>query len=113
MDQAVTANYVAGKIYRYFVREELSAELQEQLGSVFRDAEYEIAPLLETIFLSRDFYSEPSVGTHIKSPVQLAVSTYRKLGLAKGARRSGFQRGHQCTGSAAISTPDGCRLGPG
>ena len=31
--------------------------------------------------MSRDFYSEPSTGTHIKSPVQLAISTFRKLGL--------------------------------
>ncbi len=81
MEQPVTANYIAGKIYRYFVREDLSTELQEQLGRVLSDAEYELSPLLETIFLSRDFYSEPSVGTHIKSPVELAVSTYRKLGL--------------------------------
>jgi len=82
VEQPVTANYIAGKIYRYFVREELSNELQERLGAVLAEADYEIAPLLETIFLSRDFYSAPSVGTQIKSPVQLAVSTYRKLGLA-------------------------------
>ena len=37
--------------------------------------------LLEKIFLSRDFYNKASVGTQIKSPVQLAVSTYKKLGL--------------------------------
>ncbi len=41
---------------------------------------YEIKPLLEKIFLSRDFYSPASVGTQIKSPVELAISTYRKLG---------------------------------
>jgi len=37
--------------------------------------------LMQAIFQSRDFYSAQSVGTHIKSPVQLAVSTYRKLEL--------------------------------
>jgi Protein of unknown function (DUF1800) len=81
VQQPATADFIAGKIYRYFVREDLSPELQKQLGSVLRDAHYEIAPLLETIFLSRDFYSQASVGTQLKSPVQLAVSTYRKLGL--------------------------------
>ncbi|HEY4360635.1 MAG TPA: DUF1800 domain-containing protein [Bryobacteraceae bacterium] len=80
MQQPATADYIAGKIYRYFVREDLSPELQKQLGSVLRDNHYEISPLLEKIFLSRDFYSPASVGTQIKSPVQLAVSTYRKLG---------------------------------
>ena len=80
MQQPVTADYIAGKIYRYFVRQDLSPELQRQLGAVLRDGHYQIAPLLEKIFLSRDFYSPASVGTQIKSPVQLAVSTYKKLG---------------------------------
>ncbi len=80
MQQPATADYIAGKIYRYFVREDLSPELQKKLGSILRDHHYEITPLLETIFWSRDFYSPASVGTQIKSPVQLAVSTYRKLG---------------------------------
>lgn len=82
MQQPCTADYIAGKIYRYFVRQDLSPELQRQLGATLRDAHYEIRPLLEKIFLSRDFYSRTSVGTQIKSPVQLAVSTYRKLGLS-------------------------------
>lgn len=81
MEQPVTAEYIAGKIYRYFARQELSPELQAELGAVFRDADYEVRPLLETIFLSRDFYAAETVGTQIKSPVQLVVSTYRKLGL--------------------------------
>jgi len=81
LQQPVTARFVSGKIYRFLVRQELSPEVQEKLGSVFRNANYDFAPLLETILLSRDFYSSASVGTQIKSPVQLAISTYRKLGL--------------------------------
>ena len=81
MQQPVTADYIAGKIYRYFVRQDLSPELQKKLGAVLRQNKYEITPLLETIFLSRDFYSPASVGTRIYSPVELAVSTYKKLGL--------------------------------
>jgi uncharacterized protein (DUF1800 family) len=81
MEQPVTADYIAGKIYRFFVRQDLSPELQKQLGAVLRNSKYEIRPLLETIFQSRDFYSPASVGTQIKSPVELAVSSYRKLGL--------------------------------
>lgn len=81
MEQPVTAEYIASKIYRFFVREELSQVLAQELGNTLRDANYDVATLLETIFLSKDFYSAPSVGSQIKSPVQLAVSTYRKLGL--------------------------------
>jgi hypothetical protein len=81
MEQPVTAEYIASKIYRFFVRQEVSAELGAKLGNILRDANYEVATLLETIFLSKDFYSDASVGSQIKSPVQLAVTTYRKLGI--------------------------------
>jgi hypothetical protein len=81
MEQPVTAEFISGKIYRFFVRQDLSPELQKQLGALLRQSHYEMAPLLEKIFLSHDFYSRASVGTHIKSPVELAISTYRKLGL--------------------------------
>src|SRR5712691_9795451 len=38
-------------------------------------------PLLKRIFLSKDFYSQPSMATEIKSPIVLVISTYRKMGL--------------------------------
>ena len=81
MEQPATAEYIAGKLYNFFVRDDLSSVFQAELGDIFREGDYEIATLLETIFLSKDFYSAASVGTHIKSPVELAVSTYIKLGL--------------------------------
>ena len=83
LKQPVTARFIAGKIYRYFVRQELDPQVQEKLGTVLRNNDYKIAPLLETIFLSQDFYSPASVGTQIKGPVQLAISTFKKLGLAE------------------------------
>jgi uncharacterized protein (DUF1800 family) len=79
--QPVTAEFLAAKLYRFFVREDVSPEMRRQLGALLRDNNYEIAPLLNTIFLSRDFYSAPSYGTRIKGPVELVVSTYKKLGL--------------------------------
>ena len=77
----MTADYIAGRIYRFFVRAEISPQTERRLGTVLRENHYELAPLLETIFLSRDFYSAASVGTRIKNPVELLVSTYRLLGL--------------------------------
>ena len=79
--QPVTADYLGGKIYRYFVRQEITPELRKQVGAVLRESNYELAPLLETIFLSKDFYSAASTGTRIKPPVEMVVGTYRKMGL--------------------------------
>jgi hypothetical protein len=81
--QPVTAEYIAGKMYRYFVREDLSPVLQAKLGDELRGANYEIAPFLYTMFLSRDFYAPPSVGTRIKPPTELVISTYKKMGLTE------------------------------
>lgn len=79
--QDVTPRFIATKLYRFFVRDEVSSELAAALGERLREVDYELAPFLETLLLSEDFYAEASVGTRIKSPVELVVSTYRKLGL--------------------------------
>ena len=81
--QPAAADFLAAKLYRFFVRERISDATRTALGKVLRDANFELKPLLKKIFLSRDFHSPPSVATQIKSPVQLFISTYRKLGLAK------------------------------
>ena len=83
LSQPVAGDHVAGKIYRFFVNQDLSPELKARLGARLRESNYEIAPLLETIFLSRDFYSPASMATHIKSPVELVISTYKKMGLTE------------------------------
>ena len=81
LEQPVTGEFVAGKLYRYFVREDIAGPVKAQLGRGLRESGYRIKPLLKRIFLSKDFYSPPSYATQIKSPVHLAVSTYRKMGL--------------------------------
>lgn len=105
MQQEVTAEYIAGKLYRYFVRQDLSTELQTQLGNIFREADYDVATLLETIFLSKDFYSPVSVGTQIKSPVQLAVSTYVKLGLDSVPGVPDFNQATGAAGQTLFNPP--------
>src|SRR5579863_841482 len=105
MQQPVTADYIAGKLYRFFVRDNPSPELQKKLGAVLRDHHYEIAPLLEAMFLSRDFYSPASVGTHIKSPVELAVSTFKKLGLENVPGEPDFNNATAALGQRLFSPP--------
>ena len=79
--QPVTGEYMAGKLYRYFVRDEISSDVKADLGRSFRASGYQIKPLMRRMLLAKDFYSTPSVATQIKSPVHLVVSTYKKMGL--------------------------------
>ena len=78
-EQPVTAEYLAGKIYRFLVRDELSADLRRKLGAVLRSHDYEVKPLLAVIFSSRDFYSQASYGGHIKGPVEHMVAMMKQL----------------------------------
>ena len=80
LDQPITADYIATKIYRFFVREDVSPELTARLGALLRDNDYELRPLLATIFLSRDFHSEASYGAHIKGPVEHVITMLKQLG---------------------------------
>jgi uncharacterized protein (DUF1800 family) len=79
-EQPVTAEFFAGRIYRYLVRDELSPALRTKLGKVLRDSDYEVKPLLTTIFSSKDFYSQVSYGGHIKGPVEHLIAMLKQLG---------------------------------
>ena len=83
LQQEAAGEFIAGKMYRFFVRDEISDQMLDELAARLRDDNYALKPFLRALFLSQDFYSEPSMGTQIKSPVQFLVSTYRKLGLEK------------------------------
>ncbi|HMF93339.1 MAG TPA: DUF1800 domain-containing protein [Vicinamibacterales bacterium] len=80
-EQPVTAEFLAGKIYRFLVREDLSAALRTKLGAILRSSNYEIKPLLTAIFSSKDFYSQASYGAHIKGPVEHMVAMMKHLGV--------------------------------
>jgi uncharacterized protein DUF1800 len=79
--QPVTAEYLAGKIYRFLVRDDLSHDLTKKLGAILRDSNYEVKPLLTVIFSSKDFYSQASYGAHTKGPVEYMVAMMKHLGV--------------------------------
>ena len=106
LDTPVTAEFIAGKLYRFLVREALDPATRAALGDTFRGAGYELRPLLRRIFLSRDFYSRASVATQIKSPVQLVVSTYRKLGLTELPTIPDFNRLTAGLGQTLFNPPN-------
>jgi len=80
-EQPVTAEYLASKIYRFLVRDELSPALRTKLGAILRDNNFEVKPLLTVIFRSRDFYSAATYGGHIKGPVEHLVAMMKHLGV--------------------------------
>jgi hypothetical protein len=106
LKQPSCARFISRKIYRYLVRDDISPAFEEQLAAVLRKNHYEMTPLLETILLSRDFYSEASMGTQIKSPVQLVVSTYKKFGITEMPNVPTFQETTAGLGQALCVPPN-------
>ncbi len=104
--QPVTAEFMAAKLYRYFVREDLSSAVKAGLGRTFRDSGYQVKPLLKQMFLSKDFYSAASSATGIKSPVALVVSTYKKMGLRELPTIPDFGRMTGGLGQALFDPPN-------
>jgi uncharacterized protein (DUF1800 family) len=104
--QPVTGEFVAGKLYRYFVRDDVSSAVKADLGRSFRESGYRIKPLMRRMLLSRDFYSSASVATQIKSPVHLVVSTYKKMGLREVPTIPDFGRMTGGLGQTLLEPPN-------
>lgn len=81
LKQPAAAPFIARKLFVFFVHDNPDDATIDRLARAFRESNYELAPLLKTMFLSREFYSQRAMGTQIKSPVQLIVGTLRTLGL--------------------------------
>jgi len=79
------STFVIEKLYRYFVNDLPHGETDESKGYVtllsrlFKRKEWEIRPIIETIFLSEHFYDEVNMNAIIKSPVHLIVQATRTL----------------------------------
>jgi uncharacterized protein (DUF1800 family) len=80
--QPETARFIVRKFYRWFIQADISAAVEkdfiEPLAAVFRK-DYEIKPMLETMFRSQHFYDETLYGSQIKSPMDLIVGALRNF----------------------------------
>ncbi len=104
-EQPVTAEFLASKIYRFLVRDDVSPELRRKLGDVLRRADFEVKPLLEVIFSSRDFYSAASYGAHIKGPVEHYVAMLKHLGVTSVPGVPDFNQATVAMGQHLLNPP--------
>lgn len=81
LQQPATAKYIGRKLFVYFVHDAPDEATIDALAQLLRQADYEIAPVLQTIFRSQEFYSERARAAHIKSPAEFVVGTVRALPL--------------------------------
>ena len=82
-----------------------------ELGRTFRDSGYQMKPLLKRIFLSKDFYSPPSVATQIKSPGAPRRVDLQEVGARRGADDSRLRPDDGEPGAVAVRSAERRRLG--
>ena len=74
-----TAEFVTRKLWREFVSPQPDEAQVKRLAGIFRDARYEIKPLMRALLLSDTFWAPENRATLIKSPVELVAGTLRTL----------------------------------
>jgi len=77
------SEYICEKIYRWFVYYAIDDEVRNKiilpLAKIFRDNNYEIKPVLETLFKSSHFYEIHTLGARIKGPIDFSLGVIRQL----------------------------------
>jgi len=85
-NQLETARHICRKLYRHFVHADINNEIDvniiEPLAILFKNSNYELAPVIETLLKSQHFYNEDDygntikiVGGMIKSPLEILAHT--------------------------------------
>ena len=77
-----TPRWIAGRLARFFVAPTPAPALVEAMAQHLVASDYEIAPVLRSLFRSRAFYGPDVVHAQIKSPVEFVVGAVRHLGVA-------------------------------
>ena len=89
------ARYVCTKLYQWFVDEYPDPLLIDELAHVFRTNQYEVVPVLETIFLSAHFYEANVRGSLIKDGLDHYVGRTRTFGLAGQVQFADYMTNHR------------------
>lgn len=80
LEQPTCPEFICGKLARFFLGEDRQQpELVAGLAEVMRRSDYQMKPVLETLFRSHAFYADDVIGSQIKSPVQLVAGAVKQL----------------------------------
>jgi uncharacterized protein (DUF1800 family) len=80
------ARYLVRKIYRFFVYYDIDSNIENNvivpLADIFRNGNYEMAPVLQALFTSQHFFDQiESKGCMLRNPLEFCVGIGRIFGL--------------------------------
>lgn len=80
-----TAKYLCRKLYNFFIYYDIDADIETNvitpLADIFRQANYDIKPVLKALLMSEHFFDAANKGCLIKSPVDYVVSIAREFNM--------------------------------
>lgn len=81
LDQKAAPRFIAGKLVRYFVADDLNLNdaLVEPLAKQLRQTDFDLGQAVRTILGSRLFFSTQAIGHKVRSPVEMAIGLLRSL----------------------------------
>lgn len=74
------AEYICRKIYSNFVSPDIDEDIVKQLATIFKNGNFEIAPVLRTLFKSEHFFDAANIGVVVKSPLEHQLTLIREGG---------------------------------
>ena len=74
-----TARFISTKLARRFVSDDPPAALIDRMARTFLKTDGDLRAVLETMFTSREFFSEGAWRAKVKSPLEMVVSAVRGL----------------------------------
>jgi uncharacterized protein (DUF1800 family) len=84
-NQNITAKFICRKLYRAFVHEAgdmaYAEPVIDEMANILRANNYELQPMLKTLFKSKLFYSDDIMSSLIKSPLELMMGEIKMLNL--------------------------------
>ena len=82
-DNDETALYICRRIYNFFVYHEIDEATETNvivpLAAIFRANNFEIGPVLNTLFKSEHFFDAANMGAQIKSPADHFIAMWRVM----------------------------------
>jgi uncharacterized protein (DUF1800 family) len=93
-EQPAAARYFASRLLTFFVYADPEPELVEAVAELLRAHDFELAPVMTTLFSSNVFYSARAYRALVKSPVEFVVGSYRlfEVSEAEPAALAALQR---------------------
>jgi len=81
----VVSEYICRRLYRFFVYYDIDANIEANvitpLARVFVDNNWNILPVLQTLFKSQHFYDMANRGAYIKTPFDLVLGSVRTFNI--------------------------------